>query len=115
MTRLFLMTAAATLVATAAGAAEPSYGRITRTIEVSHADLDLRTEQGARTMLQRLSAAASHACGEVPSGVDTARRMLSRRACRSASVTAAVATLGSAKVSEVYSGNRRIAAKLAHR
>lgn len=116
MSRLFPIAVAAVLIATAANAAEPSYGQVSRSVEVSHADLDLRTEQGARTMLRRLNAAASHACGEAPAaGIDFQQRTQAWRACRSASLAAAVSRLGSPRVREVYNEDGRQTAKLTRR
>jgi UrcA family protein len=117
MPRLFTLAIATALFgASAATAAEPSYGRITRSIAVTHADLDLRTEQGARTMLRRLNAASSHACGSFPTqGAYLAVQAQTWRACRSASLAAAVTRLGSPKVSELYKGDHQPATKLARR
>lgn len=46
--------------------AQNAHSLIIQQVKVSHGDLDLTTEQGAETMLARLSGAASAACGRKP-------------------------------------------------
>jgi UrcA family protein len=72
-------------------------------VKVVFADLDLSAEQGARTMLARISTAAKIVCGPAPATV-----MMDRtaywRSCVHTAEADAVKRLGAAKVAELFDG-----------
>ena len=73
-------------------------------IEVSYADLNLRSPAGAEVMLNRIRWAAARVC-ERPD-IREVNFMAIYRACESAAVRNAVAELNAAMVSQLYYGSR---------
>ncbi len=70
-------------------------------IEVSYADLNLSNAAGASTMLARIRAAATQACGGRPAMHDL-RTASAYRSCVRTAVRNAVADLNAAQVSALY-------------
>jgi UrcA family protein len=69
---------------------------------VSYSDLNLSTEPGARELLNRLQAAAWQVCDDVRAGQLDLQATLRFAACRDAAVEAAVRTVGSERLAEVF-------------
>jgi len=67
-------------------------------IKVSYADLDLNSRAGAATLLARISAAATKACGGAPDGRDLAELSLYDH-CKADAVTSAVDAVRTPQVS----------------
>lgn len=78
-------------------------------IGVPHADLDLKSESGARTMLERLEKAATKACGGKPlppaswDQVGQAKQREHRR-CKAAAIDGATLKLGAPLVRAAWLG-----------
>jgi UrcA family protein len=72
-------------------------------VKVAYDDLDLGGDQGARTMLTRISNAARLVCGPEPS-IGMVDRTAYWRACVHAAEVDAIKRLGSAKVAELFHG-----------
>lgn len=108
-----LMACACALLAVAAAAA-PSHAQRpftqTQELRVSYADLDLNRQQGAQTLLDRLSLAATHVCGGKPDIRDLAGMTYYHR-CYRESLGNAVATVHSPLLVALYDGKPLPAAK----
>jgi UrcA family protein len=90
-------------------AANPLRPYIIEQVEVRHGDLDLATGSGARTMLERLSAAASDACGGRPrpgfSAPHGPSKQRAWRLCKVAAIDFATQTLDAELVRALWLGN----------
>lgn len=101
-------------LALAAAVAAPSVAQVSeadaaRAIEnlptsvaVKYGDLDLNSQQGSATMLQRIRDAALEACGASSFSVQDYRWATQRSACYRRGVDHAVAQLGSPSVMRLY-------------
>ena len=69
---------------------------------VSYADLDLRSEAGARTLLVRITKAAKSACGELTHSALLPREGAHHRVCVTEAVDAAVARVDSPVLAALY-------------
>ena len=107
-----LIAAAAWQVAPAARAQSPSVSEVTvrgvihgvreiRQQKVSYADLDLRTEAGARTLLGRIAGAAKMVCSPMPAP-PALTEQADYKTCLRDAQDGAVAQLGDARVSALY-------------
>jgi UrcA family protein len=76
-----------------AGEASPA-PRVSHSVVVSYADLDLADPDGARTLYARLNAAARKVCGPVPS-VREHRETADYQACHARALSKAVNRIGS--------------------
>jgi UrcA family protein len=76
-------------------------GREVRQQRVSYADLNLRTEAGARTLLARIQGAAKRVCSPQPAPPDLTDQADYKTCLRDANGDA-VADLGDARVSALY-------------
>jgi UrcA family protein len=107
------LTLAASLALAGAAAAQPDEVDASRSVHVNYADLNLRSDEGARVMLSRIDSAAILACGGAPD-----LRMLDRRAlfnrCKARTFDRAVSQLHSPLVTSV-AGETGIALVLAGR
>ena len=108
----WLVAAAAWQVAPAVRAQSPSVSEVTvrgvthagrevRQQRVSYADLNLRTEAGARTLLDRIQGAAKKVCSPEPAPPDLTDQADYKTCLRDANA-GAVADLGNARVSALY-------------
>ena len=108
----WLAAAVAWQVAPAARAQSPSVSEVTvrgathagrevRQQRVSYADLNLRTEAGARTLLGRIQGAAKRVCAPEPSPPDLTEQA-DFKTCLHDANAGAVAQLGDAWVSALY-------------
>ncbi|THD77171.1 MAG: UrcA family protein [Phenylobacterium sp.] len=75
-----------------------------RTMKISVADIDLRTEAGAQAALHRIQSAARAVCGDTTSLHDMSE-YARQRACLKAAVTRAVTTLNSPLVASLSHTN----------
>lgn len=93
-----LMGLGAAAMADAAAYAEP-HRNATRSIAVSHAGLDLMTEDGARQMLDRIEKAAREVCATgLEHGQIAPRALAAFRACTRDAVAAAAVSLNAPAV-----------------
>jgi UrcA family protein len=76
-------------------------GREVRQQKVSYADLNLRTDAGARTLLDRVQGAAKKVCAPEPSPNDLTQQT-DFKTCLHDAVAGAVAELGNPTVSALY-------------
>jgi UrcA family protein len=70
-------------------------------VVVRYADLNLATEEGARTLYARLAAAAERACGSAPRTLALTEHMR-YRACYDSTLTRAVEKIGSQQVHALH-------------
>jgi UrcA family protein len=73
------------------------------TAKVSLADLDLRSEAGAAVGLRRIEMASEKVCGGQPD-VRLIQRQASYKACVAVTMDRAVTSLGSPRVTALYTG-----------
>jgi len=71
-------------------------------VAVSYGDLNLQTEHGARTLLQRIRLAAQEVCPQVPDNRDLSR-IEARILCMHRAVARAVQQVGSPRLAAVLS------------
>jgi UrcA family protein len=96
MSKLFNVSlSAAAAVALLAGAATPAFAQSDPiSVAVSYADLDISHASGAAVLFQRIQAAATRACGDMPYIRDLGR-MAEFETCRTTAVHDAVVRVGS--------------------
>jgi UrcA family protein len=104
-----VLLAAAPLAATAAPADEPYVVATTEggpAVAVKYSDLDLRTERGARILLERIQLAADQVC---PPAADSRSlsRVEARAACEKDAIARAVDQVGSPRLAAVFSAQSR--------
>lgn len=101
MNRFYAATAAVALSLTAL-TTSPAFARdITESI--SYADIDLNTEHGARTMLQRIEHAARDVCGDTNGRITLSERTIVRR-CVTETKANAVTQLNNPTVTAMHQG-----------
>jgi UrcA family protein len=95
----------ATLALSSAALAEPGVRTEEHSIAVSHADLDLGTDDGASAMLWRIRSAARTVCGGPPNSANAnVRRLYS--ACRREAIEHAVGALDAPLVTALHRRER---------
>lgn len=104
MTRTFQTLSVAALVL--AAVALPATAAETRraAVEVTYADLNLSSEEGAAALIRRLDQAAKQVCG-----VDYRQRGFLRRtqrACHDQTLTKAIANVDAPMVTQMYAGEQ---------
>ena len=100
------LTAAALIV----GAAHAESNLIRKDVEVSYRDLNLSTEDGARTLLVRIKTAAASACGGSPvfySSYSVAPALATQEfaTCRANAINAAVSSIPAPLVHQIFASN----------
>jgi len=100
----------ASIAAAPAALAEP--GRMTVSVSVAYADLNLANPRGAQTMLHRLEAASDKACGGRPAP-RFHKQWQQYRACTNEALSKAVAEIDAPLVTALFSkdGGMNIAAR----
>lgn len=86
----------------AAGVATAQTAPAPAVAQVSYADLDLRTETGARTLLTRINLAAHEACGETVHSPLLPRAAIAHDRCVAVATQTAVDRVGSVTVAQMH-------------
>jgi UrcA family protein len=86
----------------AAGVATAQTAPAPAAAQVSYADLDLRSEAGARALLTRINLAAHEACGETVHSPLLPRAATEHDRCVAAATQAAVDRVGSVTVAQMH-------------
>ncbi len=86
----------------AAGVATAQTASAAAVAQVSYADLDLKSEAGARTLLTRINLAAHEACGETVHSPLLPRATVEHDRCVAVATKAAVDQVGSVTVAQMH-------------
>lgn len=97
MSRLIALSAAALVASACLAYAQPD--KIRQEVVVNYSDLDLSTEAGARTMLDRIAQAAPAACKHRDGLID-------HRRCIAETIANSVASLNAPLVTRLYTESR---------
>jgi UrcA family protein len=116
MSRFLIASAAALAAFATLTSAEPL---VRRDMQVSYADLDLRTERGAAIMLQRIERAAEKVCSHSPAWINpdvprVGAVLKEIRSCQQQAVASTVVALHANKVTLAYNaryGATRLSAR----
>jgi UrcA family protein len=90
-----------------AGEASPA-PRVSHSVVVSYADLDLAEPDGARTLYARLKSAARKVCGPVPS-LREHRETADYQACHARALSKAINRIGSEQLHALHAARTRAA------
>jgi UrcA family protein len=106
MCKTIVTCAVVSAVALLGASVQPTFAQTeTQSVVVNYADLDIRSDAGAASMLARLRAAAAAVCApwnQGQKGVDSHLRFV---ACRDTALSQSVASLDAPRVTALYAGH----------